>query len=134
MSLSNIINTNNLIKSSSRIILPKCFKINNSLSSRTPLALQTKKLFSSTPLTNASTFDFSKHSNETNQILGYNKIAQLKNSENKDSLEFVKKAWKEYINSNGFDTLNFKSLEIVEEESKHPGKVVMKFVVQKVNI
>ncbi|ORX55904.1 Thioesterase/thiol ester dehydrase-isomerase [Piromyces finnis] len=132
MSLLNITksNTTSLIKSSSRIILPKCFQLGNSLSLKTPLALQINN-FSSTSLSKASTYDYSKHSNETNQLLGYNKVAQLKDSDNKNTLEFVKKAWKEYINGGGFDTLNFKNLEIVEEESNHPGKVTMKFVVQK---
>lgn len=132
MSLTYISKSTQLLKSSSKIIFPKCFKLNNTYNSNFKLILPTKN-FSSTSIHNASTFDFSKHTSEANTILGYNKIAQLKNSkEIKDSLEYVKNSWNQYLLSEGFDT-NFKNLKIVEEESNHPGKVVMKFVVQKVS-
>jgi len=132
MSLLNIANSTNLIKPCSKIIITKSLHLNKSF--RSPFTIQTKK-FSSTPFANASTYDYSKHSNETNQVLRYNKIAHLNNSSNiKNSLEFVKKAWDEYLNSEGFDAINFKNLKIVEEESNNPGKVVMKFIVQKVSI
>jgi len=132
MSLLNISNSTQLLKSSSRIILPKCIQLSRITTNKNKLVFQTKK-FSSTPLNNASTFDFSKHSNESSTILGYDKIDHLKNKDEiKDSLENVKKCWNQYLISEGFDT-NFRNLKIIEEESNKPGKVVMKFVVQKVN-
>jgi len=129
MSQLNVIKSTNIIKPWSRVIITKSFHLSNSIKS--PFTLHTKN-FSSTSLANASTYDYSKHSNETKQMLQYNKITQLNSQNNKNSLDFVKKAWNEYLKSDGFDAINFKNLEIVEEESRNPGKVVMKFTVKKV--
>lgn len=47
------------------------------------------------------------------------------------TLNAIKDTWKQYMNSDGFDTKNFKNLKLVENECLTPGKVVMEFKVEK---